>query len=112
MEVKRWQGGRPPSREQLEELIRNESPGGSTWSNGPGFQYAAHSHAYTKILYVIEGSIRFDVPELSEHVTLRPGDRMELPAGQVHSAKVGPQGVECLEAHRPAREDRDQAEGS
>ena len=33
---------------------------------------------------------------------LAPGDRLELPAGTSHDAVVGPSGVECLEAHRPA----------
>jgi hypothetical protein len=31
---------------------------------------------------------------------LNPGDRLDLPAGTVHDAVVGPQGVVCLEAHR------------
>jgi hypothetical protein len=31
-------------------------------------------------------------------VTLVPGDRLDLPAGVGHSATVGPDGVECLEA--------------
>ena len=29
------------------------------------------------------------------------GDRLELPAGTLHEAVVGPAGVDCLEAHRP-----------
>jgi hypothetical protein len=32
-------------------------------------------------------------------VTLNAGDRLDLPAGIVHDADVGPQGVVCLEAH-------------
>ena len=32
---------------------------------------------------------------------LQAGDRLELPAGIVHDAVVGPVGVLCLEAHRP-----------
>jgi hypothetical protein len=30
-------------------------------------------------------------------VELRPGDRIDLPAGVEHAATVGPDGVECLE---------------
>jgi hypothetical protein len=33
-------------------------------------------------------------------VTLNAGDRLELPAGTLHDAIVGPRGVVCLEAHR------------
>ena len=35
-------------------------------------------------------------------VDLTAGDRLELPAGTRHDAVVGPGGVACLEAHRPA----------
>jgi len=32
-----------------------------------------------------------------------PASGLELPAGTVHGATVGPSGVHCLEAHLPAR---------
>jgi hypothetical protein len=35
-------------------------------------------------------------------VSLAAGDRLELPAGTIHDAVVGPDGVTCLEAHLPA----------
>jgi hypothetical protein len=35
-------------------------------------------------------------------VNLATGDRLELPAGTMHGATVGSDGVECLEAHLPA----------
>lgn len=104
MHVRRWEGERQPERAQLEEEVRDENLSCSTWSNGPGAQYLAHSHSYTKIIYVVEGSIRFDVPEMDDHVMLQPGDKLELPAGLVHSAQVGQRGVVCLEAHRPAKQ--------
>jgi quercetin dioxygenase-like cupin family protein len=56
-----------------------------TWSNGPGEVYAAHSHPYHKTL---------------KDVRMKAGDVLELPPGTVHSAVVGPDGVECSEAHR------------
>ena len=31
---------------------------------------------------------------------LAPGDRLEIAAGTDHSATVGPEGVECMEAFR------------
>jgi quercetin dioxygenase-like cupin family protein len=62
--------------------------------------YAAHEHAYDKVIYCVSGSITFGLPESGESVTLEPGDRLELPAGIRHSALVGDKGVYCLEAHR------------
>ena len=70
------------------------------WSNGPHDVYAAHSHAYDKVIYVVKGSITFDLPQLGQQLTLKAGDRLDLPAGTVHDAVVGAQGVVCLEAHR------------
>jgi hypothetical protein len=40
------------------------------------------------------------LPELGKQLTLKAGDRLDLPAGVVHDAHVGAEGVVCLEAHR------------
>ena len=71
-----------------------------SWSNGPFDVYAAHSHSYSKVIYVVQGSITFGLPELGKQLTLNAGDRLDLPAGVVHDAHVGAQGVVCLEAHK------------
>jgi len=71
-----------------------------TWSNEPQDTYSAHKHGYSKIIYVVRGSITFGLPLLKKQVTLRPGDRLEIPAGTVHDAQVGPQGVVCLEGRK------------
>jgi quercetin dioxygenase-like cupin family protein len=52
------------------------------------------------VIYVVEGTITFGLPEQGRRIDLRAGDRMELPPGVVHDAVVGPEGVVCLEAHR------------
>ncbi len=68
----------------------------SEWSNGPGYSYPAHSHAYEKILSCVEGSITFHLEDRDEH--LSAGDRLIVEAGVLHSATVGDAGVRCLEA--------------
>jgi quercetin dioxygenase-like cupin family protein len=70
------------------------------WSNGPGDVYGAHTHGYHKVIYVVEGSITFGLPNEGERVQLKVGDRMDLPSGVRHDAVVGPDGVVCLEGHR------------
>ena len=69
------------------------------WSNGPGDRYAAHAHGYDKIIVVERGSIRFGLPATAAAIDLDAGDRLELPAGIVHEALVGKEGVAGLEAH-------------
>lgn len=73
----------------------------TTWSNGPGDRYGAHDHAYDKVIVVVDGSIDFGLPGSAQVVSLRAGDRLELPAGTIHDARVGPDGVTCEETHVP-----------
>lgn len=70
----------------------------SEWSNDPGAEYGAHDHPRHKVLYCIEGSIVFRTSE--GETALGPGDRLDLPAGTVHTATVGTDGVTCWEAFR------------
>ncbi len=94
-----WEG-EAPTEAEIRQRLAAEGLSGYTWSNGPGDRYAAHSHAYHKVIYVLEGSITFGLPAEGRRVHLQTGDRLELPAGMIHDAVVGPEGVVCLEAHR------------
>jgi len=80
--------------------LRAEATGCYSWSNGPRDRYAAHSHAYEKVLYCVDGSITFTLDAGHEALELKPGDRMVLPAGTVHSAVVGDHGCTCIEGRR------------
>jgi uncharacterized protein YjlB len=82
--------------------LRGEGLAPGPWSNGPGDRYGAHDHGYDKVIVVDRGSIRFGLPATGRSIELGEGDRLELPAGTVHDAVVGPGGVTCLEAHLPA----------
>ena len=62
--------------------------------------YAPHTHDYDKVLYCVRGSTTFQLIELGMWYKLNPGDRLDLPAGTVHAAEVGEQGVLCIEAHK------------
>lgn len=90
------------SGDDLETRLVAQGLRPSRWGNGPGDTYAAHSHDYDKVLVATEGSITFHVGERNSDVLLEAGERLELPAGTVHSATVGSAGVTCLEAHLPA----------
>jgi quercetin dioxygenase-like cupin family protein len=85
---------------KLMERLRAEAEHCYSWSNGPGDRYAAHSHAYEKVLYCVAGSITFLLEAEDRRLPLQPGDRMVLPAGTPHSAVVGPEGVTCIEGRR------------
>lgn len=94
-----WSDSIPPTESTLRQIMANEGLSYYTWSNGPFDVYSAHSHGYDKVIYVIQGSITFGLPELGQSLTLNAGDRLDLPAGVVHNAHVGAEGVICLEGH-------------
>ena len=95
-----WAGSTAPTESTLRQLMADEGLSPYPWSNGPHDSYAAHSHGYDKVIYVVRGSITFGLPELNQQLALNAGDRLDLPAGTIHDAVVGSQGVLCLEAHR------------
>jgi mannose-6-phosphate isomerase-like protein (cupin superfamily) len=94
----RWPHRERPTRRGLEQIFREEGLAPSWWSNGPNDRYGEHSHPYHKVLYCAEGVIRFVCA--GEAIDVEPGDRLDIPAGVVHSAVVGPRGVTCVEAAR------------
>jgi mannose-6-phosphate isomerase-like protein (cupin superfamily) len=66
------------------------------WSNGPGDAYGVHDHAQDKVLFCIDGSIVFTTD--AGDLELTAGDRLDLPAGCAHGARVGSAGCSCVEA--------------
>ncbi len=95
----RWNAPETPTRSVIEKRLRAEGLDYYAWGNGPQDVYPAHSHPYHKVIYVVQGSIRFGLPQTGESLMLEAGDRLELPAGTLHNAVVGDSGVECYEAH-------------
>jgi quercetin dioxygenase-like cupin family protein len=102
MQIMRWQEATEPQESTLRERMQQEGLSPYSWSNGPGENYAVHSHSYEKVLYCVHGSIRFVMPDADSGavVDLAPGDCLILPANTPHSAHAGPRGVTCMEAAR------------
>jgi uncharacterized protein YjlB len=95
-----WSDSVPPTQSTLERILSEEGLSPYAWSNGPHDMYSMHTHSYNKVIYVVKGSITFGLPELGKKLTLKAGDRLDLPAGVVHDAVVGAEGILCLEAHK------------
>lgn len=90
----------PKVESKVREEFRKEGLVPERWSNGPGAVYGEHTHPYAKVLMVVEGSIEFRLSSRKRIVRMQPGERLDLPAGTLHSALIGPHGVICFEAHR------------
>lgn len=100
VQVTGWPDDSLPTREDLLAKFAEEDITPYTWGNPPGDRYAPHTHPYHKVIYVVRGSVTFDLPELEQKVEIKTGDRLDLPAGVLHEAVVGSEGVECLEGRR------------
>jgi quercetin dioxygenase-like cupin family protein len=95
-----WPSAELPTEASLWERMSSEGLRPYLWSNAPFDTYAAHSHDYDKVIYVVQGSITFGLPLEARRVELLLGDRLDLPASTVHDAQVGGHGVICLEARK------------
>lgn len=100
VKVTPWSLDSIPVETELRQRFAAEGLAPYRWSNGPGDRYRAHTHGYHKVIFVVSGSITFGLPELEESIALAAGDRLDLPAGVLHDAVVGPDGVVCLEGHQ------------
>ena len=92
-----WEGA-APDRATIERRFLDEGLSPHSWGNAPGDRYGRHAHDYHKVLYCLAGGIVFHTPDAD--LALRPGDRLDVEPGTEHSATVGPEGVECMEASR------------
>ena len=54
---------------------------------------------FDKVLYVFADSITWILPQTNQEITTYAGDRLDLPRGTTHAARVGADGVSCFEAH-------------
>jgi quercetin dioxygenase-like cupin family protein len=65
-----------PGREAIQARVEFE----------PGAAFGMHTHPGEEIIYVLEGSLEYQV-EGKPPVTLKAGDVLFIPAGTIHAAK-------------------------
>jgi len=98
VQVRRWSGAKHPSMSAITRLMQSEGLRPYMWMNMPNTRQAVRSHGYNKVLYVIEGAVEVILPDSNQRVTLRAGDRMDVPAGVRHGTHIGAKGAKCVEA--------------
>lgn len=91
MKIIRWKKTNgEPSLESIRALVAEEGLRCYTWSDAPGKFYPEHSHDEDELRWIVQGSITVGVS--GKEVRLKAGDRIELPAGTAHWAKVSEDG--------------------
>ena len=64
------------------------------WQDRPNAFYSDHTHAGLTAHIILDGEMTLTCSGQSE--TFRVGDRCDVPAGAVHSARMGPSGCRYL----------------
>ncbi|PYV18779.1 MAG: hypothetical protein DMG21_03570 [Acidobacteria bacterium] len=65
-----------------------------TWEDGPNASYPDHSHAGATAHVILEGEMTVTSEGRTE--TYKAGDRFDVPANALHSARMGPAGCRYL----------------
>lgn len=84
----------PPDEPTLHRDLTHAGLDVLRWHDDPGAHYRPHSHDHDETICLITGEITFTIDNRA--YTLRPGDRLTLPAGTVHAAEAGPAGATYL----------------
>jgi hypothetical protein len=98
VQVTRWSGSQHPTISSITRLMQKEGLRPYMWMNMPNHRYGVRSHGYNKVVYVIDGTLEVTLPDSNQRVSLRSGDRIDIPAGIRHGMIVGNGGAKCVEA--------------
>ena len=68
------------------------------WEDRPGANYPDHTHSEETAHIILRGELMLTMAGKTE--TFREGSRCDVPAGAVHSARIGPRGCRYLIGER------------
>jgi mannose-6-phosphate isomerase-like protein (cupin superfamily) len=84
---------------QLARTLEQEGFGHTyVWQDGPNASYPDHTHATETAHIILSGEMTLTTDGQSH--TYRAGERCDVPAGAVHSARMGPIGCRYLIGER------------
>jgi mannose-6-phosphate isomerase-like protein (cupin superfamily) len=83
----------------IAEQLRREGFGHTyIWQDGPNAHYPDHTHAQETAHIILSGELTLTMAGKTQ--TYRPGERCDVPARAVHSARMGPKGCRYLIGER------------
>jgi quercetin dioxygenase-like cupin family protein len=84
---------------KLAEQLRNEGFRHTyEWQDAPNAHYPDHTHPEETAHIILSGEMILTVAGRTE--TFRAGQRCDVPAGAIHSARMGPAGCRYLISER------------
>lgn len=85
-------------RDEIVAQLRSEGLIVTEWHDAPGTDYPEHAHRYDEVRVVLEGGMTIVVGDTPYE--LGPADRIDLVAGELHSARVHATGCRYLAGTR------------
>ena len=80
------------NEQQAKDMLAKEGFGNiNVWEDGPNFEYGQHTHEKLTAHIILEGEMPL-TDHLGQEKALKVGDRLDIPAGTVHKAKMGDMG--------------------
>ena len=84
---------------RLESQLREEGFAHTyVWQDSAGAEYPDHTHRVETAHIILEGEMTLVIGGAAR--TYRAGERCDVPAGAIHSAKMGPRGCRYLIGER------------
>jgi quercetin dioxygenase-like cupin family protein len=84
---------------QLASQLRSEGFSHTyVWEDGPNASYPQHTHPTETAHIILRGEMTLSMDGKSQ--TFRTGDRCDVPAGTIHSARMGASGCRYLVGER------------
>lgn len=78
-----------------EKKLREEGFGDFfVWQDGPNAFYPDHTHTGLTAHVILDGEVSLTLEGQTR--TYKTGERVDVPAGAVHSARMGPKGCKYL----------------
>jgi mannose-6-phosphate isomerase-like protein (cupin superfamily) len=85
----------PPTENDFRKQLEAEGfPNTLVWQDRPEAFYPDHTHTGPSAHIILDGEMTLTMNGTSR--TYRPGDRCDVPAGTVHSARMGVRGCRYL----------------
>ncbi len=98
-EVNRWHApGHAPDIEEIEKLLKDEGLDIICRKDPPQMLHNEVRHDEPEVLWVILGSLSIGIDE--EEIKLDAGDRIEIPAGNLHWTRTEDVGATYIYAYR------------
>jgi mannose-6-phosphate isomerase-like protein (cupin superfamily) len=84
-----------PTSQEFEIKLKDEGfPFVYRWHDDAGTTYPSHQHQDKVTLYIASGGVEIVFPDRT--ITLKPGDRLDVPPQTPHTATVGPNGCDYI----------------